>query len=100
MTRGERAAAATLRLRVVVRGRVQGVWFRESTRIEAERLGVDGWVKNRPDGRVEAVLEGDPSAVRALEAWCASGPPSARVVEIVSVEEPPLGEVGFRVVRG
>jgi len=86
-----------LRLRLRVRGRVQGVWFRESTRLEAEKLGVNGWVRNCPDGSVEAVLEGTPEAVRRLEAWCGRGPTAARVVEVRVSEEPPTGEVGFRV---
>lgn len=86
-----------LRLRLVIRGRVQGVWFRESTRIEAERLGVHGWVRNRPDGTVEAVLEGAPLAVRQLEVWCHQGPSGARVTEVVSNAEPPLGEKPFSV---
>lgn len=88
-----------LRLRLTIRGRVQGVWFRESTRLEAAKLGVTGWVRNRPDGSVEAVLEGSPSAVRALAAWCREGPPAARVLEVLSSEEPPMGETGFRVLR-
>ena len=86
-----------LRLRLQIRGRVQGVWFREATRIEAERLGVRGWVRNSPDGSVEAVAEGQPSAVRELERWCHEGPPSARVVEVVSNEEPPGTEKTFYV---
>jgi acylphosphatase len=84
-----------LRLHLVIRGRVQGVWFREATRIEAERLGVRGWVKNCGDGSVEAVLEGEPSAVRELEAWCHRGPSAARVAEVTSAEEPPVGERSF-----
>jgi acylphosphatase len=87
----------TLRLRLRIRGRVQGVWFREATRIEAERLGVRGWVKNCPDGSVEAVAEGSAGAVRELEKWCHEGPPSARVVEVVSNEEPPGDEKTFYV---
>ena len=69
--------SAALRLHLRIHD-VQGVWFREATRLEAERLGVRGWVRNCPDGSVEAVLEGDEPAVRELEAWCAKGPPSAR----------------------
>ena len=80
---------------VVARGRVQGVWFRESARQRADRHGVAGWVRNRPDGAVEAELEGDVEDVEVLVAWFRQGPPSARV-ESVSVEElPPQGERGF-----
>ena len=89
--------SATLRLRLSIRGRVQGVWFRESTRIQAERLGVRGWVRNCADGSVEAVLEGRPSVVREMEKWCHQGPSSARVVDVTSNEEPPADEGTFRV---
>jgi acylphosphatase len=63
----------TLRLQIL--GRVQGVWFRESMRREAERLGVAGWVRNAPDGSVEAVVQGPDEAVDALIAWAHDGPP-------------------------
>jgi acylphosphatase len=65
--------------RLTARGRVQGVWFRESMRREAERLGVAGWVRNRPDGSVEAVVQGSPEAVEALVAWARRGPEAAEV---------------------
>lgn len=84
-----------VRVRLSIRGRVQGVWFRESTRIEAERLGVTGWVRNLADGSVEAVIEGEAGAVREMEAWCHHGPPSARVSEVISNDEPPIGEKRF-----
>ena len=74
----------TLHLRIF--GRVQGVWFRESMRREAERLGVAGWVRNQPDGSVEAVAQGAPAAVDALVAWARIGPPQARVERIVETE--------------
>lgn len=66
-----------------IQGRVQGVWFRESMRSEAERLGVTGWVRNAPDGSVEAVVQGPDMAVDALVAWAQSGPPQARVERVV-----------------
>lgn len=94
-----KAAHAERRMHVVIRGRVQGVWFREATRIEAERLGVCGWVRNRADGSVEAVFEGPAGAVRELEQWCHSGPPAARVVEVTADPEPPQHETAFRVLR-
>lgn len=67
---------------VVVSGRVQGVWYRESMRQEALRLGVDGWVRNRADGTVEAVVCGPAAQVEALLAWSRSGPPLARVSDV------------------
>ena len=75
---------------LVISGRVQGVGFRYSLAEEAERLRVNGWVRNRRDGTVEAVVDGDPEAVRALVAWARRGPPSARVtgVEISETEGP------------
>jgi len=65
--------------RLRIHGRVQGVFYRESMRREAERLGVAGWVRNRSDGTVEAHLEGEPAAVDALTDWAHHGPPDARV---------------------
>ena len=62
-----------------IHGRVQGVWFRESMRLEAERLNVTGWVRNTPDGAVEAVIQGPAGAVDAMIEWARSGPPLARV---------------------
>ena len=85
------------RRRVVVRGAVQGVFFRDSTREEAERRGVDGWVTNRSDGAVEAVFEGEPDAVEALVEFCRSGPSRADVESVEVIEEEPEGLDGFRV---
>jgi len=65
-----------------VHGRVQGVWFRGSTRTEAQRLGLAGWVRNRADGTVEARAQGDPGAVDALVAWCRVGPAGAEVARL------------------
>jgi len=89
--------ADAVRRRVVVFGHVQGVWFRESCRRTAEGLGVGGWVRNRPDGTVEAAFEGAPDAVEAAVAWCHRGP-SRAVVEAVEVSpEEPIGERRFEV---
>lgn len=74
------------RVRAVVYGRVQGVFFRASTQEEAERYGLRGWVRNRPDGSVETVFEGEEKAVTAMEAWLHQGPP-ASLVEHVAVNE-------------
>lgn len=68
-----------IRVRLFIEGRVQGVWFRDSTRQEAERWGVTGWVRNVPDGRVEVLAEGPEEKVRNLIDWCRQGPPRARV---------------------
>jgi acylphosphatase len=68
--------------RLTIRGRVQGVWFRESMRQEAERLGVTGWVRNRADGRVEAIVQGSASAVDSIVAWARRGPPEAEVEDV------------------
>jgi acylphosphatase len=87
----------TIRRHVWVDGRVQGVWFRETCRRLATQLHVVGWVRNRPDGRVEAVFEGSPGAVNQLVRWCRSGPPRADVRDVQVVEEPPVGEGGFSV---
>jgi acylphosphatase len=86
-----------VRRRVVVTGRVQGVWFRESCRREADSLGVAGWVRNRPDGAVEATFEGESAAVLAMVAWCKTGPPHAEVDCVDVADERPEGVVGFRV---
>ena len=72
--------------RVLINGRVQGVWFRESCSRQAAMTGVTGWVRNLDDGQVEAWIEGESGAVDALEAWCRVGP-SRAVVTAVSVEE-------------
>lgn len=75
-----------------VSGRVQGVFFRESARREAERLGVRGWVRNLPDGRVEALVEGLAEAVDAFIRWCHKGPPAARVDGVTVKDAAPTGE--------
>jgi acylphosphatase len=87
-----------IRRRVVVSGRVQGVFFRDSCRELATRRGVSGWVANRDDGTVEAVFEGDSAAVDALVDWCRSGPPSARVDWVEVSDEEPQNDRSFRVV--
>jgi len=85
------------RAHVLVTGRVQGVFFRATTRETAREEGVDGWVKNLDDGRVEAVFEGEETAVEAMVEFCHAGSPQARV-ESVDVEyEEPQGIDGFDV---
>ncbi|MEW5789611.1 MAG: acylphosphatase [Pseudomonadota bacterium] len=77
-----------------IRGRVQGVWYRESLRQEAERLAVAGWVRNRLDGSVEALIQGEAGRVDTLTAWCRLGPPQAWVEE-VTVEDAEGEFIGF-----
>ena len=72
--------------RIFVSGRVQGVFFRDSTRREALALGVAGWARNRHDGRVEVLAAGSPEAVAALEKWLQSGPPMAKVTNIEAMD--------------
>ena len=86
-----------VRRRVVVHGHVQGVFFRDSTRREASRRGVSGWVSNRADGAVEAVFEGSPSDVEELVRFASSGPRGADVADVEVTEEPPEGLSGFEV---
>ena len=87
-----------VRRRVVVRGEVQGVFFRDSTQKEAQSRGVAGWVRNRDDGSVEAVFEGLADAVEAMVEWCRSGPSRADVEDMdVSLEEDPDDLEGFEV---
>ncbi len=80
---------------VVVTGHVQGVFFRASMRDQAERLGVTGWVRNDPDGSVRAHLEGPAAAVEDLVAWCADGPPNARVDEVRTTDGELTGARSF-----
>jgi len=81
-----------IRARLIIEGRVQGVWFRDSTRRKAMELGVRGWVKNRSDGCVEVLAEGSADAVEQLEAWCHEGPPNAVVRNVRETREEWLGE--------
>jgi acylphosphatase len=85
------------RKRVIVAGFVQGVGFRYSLAGRAEARGVAGWVRNRPDGSVEAVLEGAADVVEALVDWCRAGPRGARVDGVEVYEEEPSGIRGFTI---
>ena len=87
-----------VRRRVVVRGHVQGVFFRDTCRREARSRQVAGWVRNNDDGTVEAVFEGEEVAVTALVVWAHQGPAGARVTGVEVTEEKPEGLGGFRVV--
>jgi len=83
---------------VVVTGRVQGVWFRAWTREQAQALGVSGWVRNQPDGSVEAVLTGSDEAVAALIALLHKGPPVAQVKAVQVTDAKPPQEAGFIII--
>ena len=80
------------RVRVLISGRVQGVFFRMETESAAERYGVYGWVRNRRDGTVEALFEGDSSNVDEMLQWCSKGPPTAIVKNVQATEESYQGE--------
>jgi acylphosphatase len=86
------------RVRVRIHGRVQGVFFRAEARSRAESLGIAGWVRNAPDGSVEALFEGEPDRVDSMVEWCRRGPSGAHVngVEVFE-EEAGQAERGFRV---
>ena len=87
------------RVRIVVGGRVQGVFFRATTCDVARRLKLAGWVRNCPDGTVEIVAEGDPEALVRLRDWCRKGPPGARVDMVREERESPTGaDATFRII--
>lgn len=80
------------RVHVIISGRVQGVWFRANTREKAEELGLTGWVRNTVDGTVEAVFEGEESAIKEMIIWCNKGPRLAQVTDVNVDYEPFSGE--------
>jgi acylphosphatase len=86
-----------IRRRVVVHGRVQGVFFRDTVRRMAHSRGVSGWVRNRADGAVEAVFEGDAEAVESMLRFCRQGPERAAVERVEELDEQPEGLEGFRI---
>jgi len=93
-------SSAQGRLHAIIRGRVQRVFFRASTEAEAQRLGLSGWVCNRPDGAVELVAEGSRQTLEELAAWCGHGPPRAVVQDVVVSWQEYRGEfAGFNVRR-
>ncbi len=85
------------RAHVYVSGKVQGVNFRGALQEEAENQGLNGWVRNLQDGRVEAIFEGDSETVRQMIEWCESGPSSADVDDVSVEQESPEGVSGFEV---
>ncbi|HEY2320992.1 MAG TPA: acylphosphatase [Solirubrobacteraceae bacterium] len=90
-------SSETIRRRLVVHGKVQGVFFRDSTREAAQNEGVAGWASNRPDGSVEIVLEGPAEAVDSVAGYIRRGPSSARVDDIESYDETPEGLSSFEI---
>jgi acylphosphatase len=94
---GSASRSDLVRRHVVVHGRVQGVFFRDSTRRLALELGVGGWVRNRPDGTVEAVFEGDPDAVAKMLEFCNTGPRGAAVSHVDVSAQVPRGDGQFQV---
>lgn len=86
-----------IRRRAVIHGQVQGVFFRDTLRRQALSAGVAGWARNRGDGTVEAVFEGEPAAVEVLVTTCHKGPRGARVERVDVTDEEPEGLVGFRI---
>ncbi|MFO7926689.1 MAG: acylphosphatase [Halobacteriota archaeon] len=91
--------ADRVRAHVVISGRVQGVYYRATTRDAARETGVDGWVRNLEDGRVEAVFEGDSDSVETMIEWCATGSPNARVDDVSVEYAEPSGLEGFEIRR-
>ncbi|APX96571.1 acylphosphatase [Natronorubrum daqingense] len=89
--------AERTRVHVFVTGTVQGVYYRANTRDTAREKGVDGWVKNLEDGRVEAVFEGDEATVEGMVEWCHTGSPAAVVDDVDATYEEPQGEDGFEI---
>jgi len=89
-----------VRAHLFISGRVQGVGFRAHTQREAERLGITGWVRNMPDGRVELVAEGETTQIDQLVDWCRSGPARAMVADVRVEREAPVGEPAFSIRYG
>jgi acylphosphatase len=85
-----------VRRRIVVSGKVQGVFFRDACQGQAQMLNLRGWAKNLPDGRVEIVAEGDANAVERLTRWCREGSTRSRVTGVETSTEVPQGIAGFR----
>ena len=86
-----------IRRRVTVHGRVQGVFFRDTARRMAQSRGLGGWVRNAPEGTVEAVFEGDAEAVDSMVYWCGQGPRGAVVERVEVTDEEPEGLTDFRI---
>lgn len=92
-------SSETVRVHVYVSGRVQGVGYRFSTYDQAHEFKLAGWVRNLPDGRVEAVFEGTADRIQQMMDWCHQGPSAAKVVEVTITHEPPAGLKHFEIRR-
>jgi len=89
-----------IRVHLYIHGRVQGVFYRDTMRRVAQSLGLTGWVKNLPDGRVEAVVEGEEEKVERLVSWCHRGPPAAHVSKVEVIRKSFTGEYSsFAIIR-
>lgn len=86
-------------VKLIISGKVQGVWYRASAKNEADKLGITGWVMNLKNGSVEAFAEGDPGLIEEFIAWCWEGPTFAKVSNVEVVEMTPEGGEEFRVRR-
>ena len=86
-----------MRVRVFISGKVQGVFYRANTKKKAQELELAGWVKNLPDGRVEAVFEGPKNRIKEMIDWCWQGSPASRVEDIEKKEEEEKGLRGFEI---
>ena len=86
-------------LHLLIKGKVQGVFYRASAKEVAEDLNLTGWIKNTPEGDVEAAGNGSPEALEQFVAWCRQGPPSARVTEVLTTEKEEEPFDGFHVIR-
>jgi acylphosphatase len=91
------AESDPVRRHLFISGHVQGVGFRAKAQRQAETLGVNGWVANLPDGRVEVVIEGEPALVDQLVDWCRSGPARATITDVTIESEAPAGESSFSI---
>ena len=85
--------------RLKISGKVQGVWYRKSTQVQAQALGLTGWVQNEPDGSVTCVVEGPEADVETLVMWCHQGPPNAQVSGVSKEHMAPTGATSFEVRR-
>jgi acylphosphatase len=91
---------ANIRAEVIVKGRVQGVWFRQSTCNIANKLGLTGWCRNNPDGTVSAIFEGEEEAVKTILEWCKTGPELAEVDQVQVERVRATGEFEKFYIRG
>ncbi len=84
---------------VIISGKVQGVWFRANTKQKAEQLGINGWVRNTSDGKVEAIFEGKKENVSEMIDWCKQGPPLAKVEDVTIEDQTPNNGYGEFIIR-